>query len=231
MFQRERLYDSAPVHPWLLGTLETLWASPFPSRLANRVWPNRVRHYPTDRLFTSRCSPPRLAATQLRSVTCGYMPARLGLSPCCLCALVGALGGRLAAPPLPHHPACGSRTGRFRCSALRQLTFRVVSHSRSLCFPVARPPCGRLKTTAFMTPYSPASVRAFDGDVAARPIRFRAFRLCGASLASPAIHLLRPLLTPADRSTPVSRRPVLLAQPGRPPGVRHVTFRTQTPDL
>ena len=65
-----------------------------PSRLANHVWPNRVRRYPTDRLFTSRCSPPRLAATQLRSVTCGYMPARLGLSPCCLCALVGALGRR-----------------------------------------------------------------------------------------------------------------------------------------
>jgi hypothetical protein len=114
---------------------------------------------------------------------------------------------------------------------LRQLTFRVMSHSRSLCFPVARPPCGRLKTTAFMTPYSPASVQAFGGGVAARPICFRAFRLCGASLASPAIHLLRPLLTPADRLTSVSRRPVLLAQPGRPPGVRHVTFRTQTPDL
>lgn len=30
--------------------------------------PNRVR-YPTDWTFTSRCSPPRLAATQLRSVT------------------------------------------------------------------------------------------------------------------------------------------------------------------
>ena len=30
--------------------------------------PNRVRH-PTDWLFTSRCSPPRLTATQLRSVT------------------------------------------------------------------------------------------------------------------------------------------------------------------
>jgi hypothetical protein len=31
--------------------------------------PNRVRHDPTDWSFTSRCSPPRLAATQLRSVT------------------------------------------------------------------------------------------------------------------------------------------------------------------
>ena len=97
MFQREGLRASAPVHSWLLGTLGALWASPFPSRLANRVWPNRVRRYPTDRLFTSRCSPPRLAATQLRSVTCGYMPARLGRSPGCLCALVGARGTALRA--------------------------------------------------------------------------------------------------------------------------------------
>ena len=32
MFQREGLYDSAPVHPWLLGTLEPLWASPYPTQ-------------------------------------------------------------------------------------------------------------------------------------------------------------------------------------------------------
>jgi hypothetical protein len=31
--------------------------------------PNRVRHYPTDWSFTSCCSPPRLATTQLQSVT------------------------------------------------------------------------------------------------------------------------------------------------------------------
>ena len=124
MFQRERLYDSAPVHPWLLGTLGTLWASPFPSRLANRVWPNRVRHYPTDRLFTSRCSPPRLAATQLRSVTCGYMPARLGLSPCCLCALVGALGQR--------RPAAPQANGEEKGSGFRSLSRSLSNGSLSL---------------------------------------------------------------------------------------------------
>jgi hypothetical protein len=31
--------------------------------------PNRVRHYPTDWSFTSCCSPPRLATTQLQLVT------------------------------------------------------------------------------------------------------------------------------------------------------------------
>src|SRR5439155_397892 len=43
-------------------------ASPFSSRLATPRRPNRVR-YPTDWPFTSCCSPPRLAAAQLQSVT------------------------------------------------------------------------------------------------------------------------------------------------------------------
>ena len=48
-----------------------VWASPFPSRLAEITRPNQVR-YPSDWSFTSCCSPPCLTATQLHSVTgCG----------------------------------------------------------------------------------------------------------------------------------------------------------------
>ena len=43
-------------------------ASPVTRWLADAMRPNRVRH-PTDGSFTSCCSPPRLAATQLQSVT------------------------------------------------------------------------------------------------------------------------------------------------------------------
>jgi hypothetical protein len=50
------------------GRQHGIGASPFPSRLAATTRPNRVR-YPTDRRFTSGCSPPHLAVTQLPSVT------------------------------------------------------------------------------------------------------------------------------------------------------------------
>ena len=52
-----------------------VWASPLTSRLAEPYRPNRVHldalvsTRVTDRSFTSCCSPPRLAATQLQSVT------------------------------------------------------------------------------------------------------------------------------------------------------------------
>src|SRR5258708_951008 len=52
--------------------------------------PNRVR-YPTDCTFTSRCSPPRLAATQLRSVTGRSVLAWRGLTPLGPNTLAGAL--------------------------------------------------------------------------------------------------------------------------------------------
>jgi hypothetical protein len=55
-------------------------ASPFSSRLARHTWPYRVRH-PTDWSFTSRCFPPHLAVTQLRSVTGRRAHTRRGLSP------------------------------------------------------------------------------------------------------------------------------------------------------
>src|SRR5207253_10769830 len=44
------------------------WGFAFSQQARHDDWPNRVRH-PTDESFTSRCSPPRLLATQLRSVT------------------------------------------------------------------------------------------------------------------------------------------------------------------
>jgi hypothetical protein len=51
-------------------------ASPYPSRLAAPLPPNRVRH-PADWSFVSSCSPPRLAATQLLSTTeFWYSPTR-----------------------------------------------------------------------------------------------------------------------------------------------------------
>ena len=47
--------------------LSRVQTSPITSRLAGHVRPNRVRH-PTDWSFTSCCFPPRLTATQFRSV-------------------------------------------------------------------------------------------------------------------------------------------------------------------
>jgi len=55
-------------------------ASSAARRLAGNSRPYRVRH-PADWSFTSRCSPPRLAATQLRSVTGRRASARGGLPP------------------------------------------------------------------------------------------------------------------------------------------------------
>src|SRR5208282_5633975 len=50
--------------PDLPGVFSGAWASPLTCRLAAHARPNRVR-YPADGSFTSGCSPPRLAATQL----------------------------------------------------------------------------------------------------------------------------------------------------------------------
>ena len=61
-----RRFDTLPISA--TGFPLWVWASPFASRLAGPARPNRVRH-PTDWSFTSCCSPPRLTATQLRSVT------------------------------------------------------------------------------------------------------------------------------------------------------------------
>jgi hypothetical protein len=50
------------------GLTRSVQASPSNRRLAENTRPKRVR-YPTDWSFTSCCSPPRLTATQLQSVT------------------------------------------------------------------------------------------------------------------------------------------------------------------
>ncbi len=72
--------------------------------------PNRVR-VPTDDFFTSCCSPPRLAATQLQSVTGRSGHAWKGLSPCQPNTLTDA---RPPASSRPHElePAGSRRSGR-----------------------------------------------------------------------------------------------------------------------
>ena len=95
--------------------LSRVQTSPITSRLAGHVRPNRVRH-PTDWSFTSRCFPPRLTATQFRSVK--------GLSVC--------LKGTCT--PLTTH-AC-RRTGAAVPAA----------HARGTRAPQdSRQPCGGLK--------------------------------------------------------------------------------------
>ena len=68
-----------------------LGASPLASRLATPHRPNRVRQ-PTDWPFTSCCSPPRVATTQLQSVTSYVDLERTFTSPT-KCALRRASGG------------------------------------------------------------------------------------------------------------------------------------------
>jgi hypothetical protein len=59
-------YPSAPLISCLVRQVKT---SPFTRRLIESLWPNRVRVSAPGFSFTSGCSPPRLAATQLPSVT------------------------------------------------------------------------------------------------------------------------------------------------------------------
>lgn len=62
-----RRFRTLPLRSMALP-LPQVQASPLTRRLASHTRPFRVRH-PTDWSFTSCCSPPRLAATQLQSVT------------------------------------------------------------------------------------------------------------------------------------------------------------------
>ena len=71
-------------------------ASPLASRLAAATQPNRVR-YPTDRRFTSGCSPPHLAVTQLPSVSGPRTRAWRGLAPLGHSTLSVALAQRFIA--------------------------------------------------------------------------------------------------------------------------------------
>ena len=67
---RRRRFRTLPLSSTTLPPPQGRWvkASPGPSRLAGSTRPKRVRH-PTDWSSTSCCSPPRLTATQLQSVT------------------------------------------------------------------------------------------------------------------------------------------------------------------
>jgi hypothetical protein len=84
-----------------------LGASPLASRLATPHRPNRVRQ-PTDWPFTSCCSPPRVATTQLQSVTSYVDLERTFTSPTkCALRRTGDASRRL----VPHHRAPRSRSG------------------------------------------------------------------------------------------------------------------------
>src|SRR5271156_5851835 len=66
--------------PRYRGTRCVNWASPLSSRLAKTT--GRIEFTcVTDETFTSGCSPPRLAATQLPSVTKGQTPLDGDLHP------------------------------------------------------------------------------------------------------------------------------------------------------
>jgi len=97
-----------------------VWASPFPSRLAEITRPNQVR-YPSDWSFTSCCSPPCLTATQLHSVTgCGTFLKRTCTS-LMVCARRRTRAGHRACPRSPRRPDKRQR--------IRQLVCRVSDPS------------------------------------------------------------------------------------------------------
>ena len=96
---RRRSFRTLPLSPTALPPSplrRRVKASPVTRRLAGNTKPNRVRH-PTDWSVTSCCFPPRLAATQLQSVTGRRAYAWRGLSPLRPCTLTGARVRRLGA--------------------------------------------------------------------------------------------------------------------------------------
>jgi len=96
------------------GLSPALQASSFPSRLARphdrieftaaALWTTCV----TDWSFSFRCSPPRIAATQLRFDTARFLTAQKRTSPLLPLAFSGALGRALRCAPLRHCPTAGS---------------------------------------------------------------------------------------------------------------------------
>src|SRR5207245_6827447 len=92
-----------------------LGASSFSSRLAAPHRPNRVRP-PTDWPFTSCCSPPRLATTQLHSATSYVDLERTFTSPT-KCALRRTRGGFM--------PPCRVLAGRTRRYIRTRINSRV----------------------------------------------------------------------------------------------------------
>lgn len=86
------------------------------SQVRHVIWPNQV-HFITDWLFIFSCSPPRLTATQLLSITGKQHLATEGLAPSRCYAFLGAHRGRddaLVYVAPPSEPDV--RISRFRLS-------------------------------------------------------------------------------------------------------------------
>ncbi len=121
------------------------------------------------------------------------------------------IGRGLAAPLLPHHRTFGSRIRRFgRFSQGDVYTPTGVSSpgapaASSSQMPDTSPTPRRMPShRSAAGDYSSLPFGPSAKDVAARPICFSTFRFRSASLASPASHLLCPLLTSATRSGSLS---------------------------
>ncbi len=84
-----------------------LAASSFGSRLASSHRPNRVS-YRTDEWFTSCCSPPRVATTQLQSIT-SYVDLERTCTPPTRCALRRTAMAILA---MPRHGRDADKSGQ-----------------------------------------------------------------------------------------------------------------------
>ena len=113
-------------------SLRELGASSSASRLAAPHRPNRVS-YRTDWPFTSCCSPPRLATTQLQSVPSYVDLERTFTSPVSGAfrrTSPGQRPGSENTPSLPGSPErarCQPRATRFRGSAEAPVTYRAPS--------------------------------------------------------------------------------------------------------
>ena len=101
-----------------------------PAGSSRHARPNRVRH-PTDWSFTSGCSPPRLAATQLPLVTGRRAYAWRGLAPLCRGTIAGARALLSVMAPLQAH--------RHRASRGRGGTRRSGITSTCWCFGACDP--------------------------------------------------------------------------------------------
>ncbi len=122
-------------------------ASPLASRLAGYVKPNRVRH-PADWSLTSGCSPPRLAATQLPSVS---RPESVCLERICTSIRVRSRAHQPRATPW----VSGDR--KYRCG----LKGRATLPRGSMPLPSARRPSRNFSSAPLQAadPMGPAMLR------------------------------------------------------------------------
>ena len=106
-------------------------ASPFPSGLAVLLWPTRV-HFRCRLSGSIRCSPPRLAATQLLQVlTRNTVPNGRGLPPRRIVTLHSALGRCVSTAPVigERKDRCRSRAKHNHASSLSRLNLRLTADS------------------------------------------------------------------------------------------------------